>query len=72
MNQVPVSTFIPNHLSQRCNVQSAVGWFVDGLIYPRPEKQGREYYLTQDARYVGKQGPTLLEGINNGQAPQHS
>ena len=54
------------------HINTARRWCHDGLIYPLPEKQGREYYLMPEARYVGRNGPTLLERMNNGQAARHS
>lgn len=54
------------------HINTARRWCRDGLIHPLPEKHGREYYLTADARYVGKNGPTLLERMNYGQASQRS
>ena len=53
-------------------INTARRWCKNGLIHPMPEKHGREYYLTPDARYVGKEGPTLLERIIGSPAPQHT
>ena len=54
------------------HINTARRWCRDGLIHPLPEKHGREYYLADDARYVGKNGPTLLERMIGSQTPQHT
>lgn len=36
-------------------------WIKDGKIQPQPEKQGRDFYFTADARYNDGSQPSLVK-----------
>lgn len=41
-------------------------WCREGRIYPQPEKHGKAYYLTPEARYIDASNSDLLRRIRHG------
>lgn len=74
-----ISEFITT-LPRPRSVKTVRRWICNGMIYPPPEKFGREYIIADDAVYTGSTGiiPSsnrnnkLLSRVKNGRTEKNS
>lgn len=61
---ITLETWVARTYGSAVTIATARRWVREGLIYPAPQKCGRGYFVTPDARYTDRSKPVKLRLID--------